>query len=152
MLAFVLGGGRPRSSLIVDPCDVLFESGCSLRIIERGDRRADFAARPAKETRCGWPPLQPERVDFIGHGKYGRLVFRIAGDGKTHEEQEPFANSAGPPILRTELLHLISCHLGDGLWFAAPRRNSGASFMHGAGLDPKAVAFQHGAKRSAGGR
>src|SRR5262249_29786107 len=24
--------------------------------------------------------------------------------------------------------------------------------MHGAGLDPKAVAFQHGAKRSAGGR
>ena len=128
MLAFVLGGGRPRSSLkidcslkgspqswIVDPCDVLFENGYSLRIVKRGDRRADFIARPAKKTRCGWPPLVPECVDFIGHGKRSRLVLRIAGDGKTQEEQEPFANSAGPPILRTELLHLISCHLGDRL-------------------------------------
>jgi len=65
MLAFVLGGGRPRSSLkvdrsckgspqswIVDPCDVLFENGYSLRIIERDDHLADFIARPAKETRA----------------------------------------------------------------------------------------------------
>src|SRR5262249_61365825 len=99
MLAFVLGGGRPRSSLkvdcslkgspqsrIVDPCDVLFERGCSLRIIERGDRRADFAARAAKETRCGWPPPQPERADFIGHGKDGRLACRRAADWTTHED------------------------------------------------------------------
>src|SRR5262249_1417995 len=118
MLPFVLAGARTGSSLkvgwrlkgspqswIVDPCDVLFESGCSLRIIERDDRRADFTARPAKETRCRWTPLVPERVDFIGDGKCSRLVFRIAGDGKTQEEQEPSANSAGPPILRTELLH-----------------------------------------------
>jgi hypothetical protein len=31
------------------------------------------------------------------------------------EKQQPFANSAGPPILRTEMLHLISRHLGDRL-------------------------------------
>src|SRR5262245_63024296 len=165
MLAFVLGSGRPRSSLkvdcsvkgsaqswIVDACDVLFENGYSPRILERDDRRADFAACAAKETRRRWPPLQLERVDFIGYGKCSRLAFGIAGDGKTQEEQEPFADSAGPPILRTELLHLVSCHLGDRLYFAAPRRNGGASFMHGAGLDPKAAAFQHGAKRSTGGR
>src|SRR5262249_29129139 len=118
MLAFVLGGGRTRSSLkvdcslkgspqswIVDPCDVLFESGCSLRIIERDDRRADFTARPAKETRCRWTPLVPERVDFIGDGKCSRLVFRIAGDGKTQEEQGPSAKSGGPPTLASEGLH-----------------------------------------------
>src|SRR5262249_38325128 len=158
MLAFVLGSGRPRSSLkvdrslkgspqswIVDPYDVLFENGYSPRILECDDRPADFAACAAKEARRRWPPLVPDRVGFIGHGKCSRLVFGIAGDGKTQEEQEPFADSAGPPILRNELLHLISCHLGDRLYFAAPRRNGGASFMHGAGLDPKAAAFQHGA-------
>jgi hypothetical protein len=118
MLAFVLGGGRPRFSLkvdcslkgspqswIVDPCDVPFENSCAPRIIEREDHLADFTACAAKEARRRWPPLMPERVDFIGDGKCSRLVFRIAGDGKTQEEQEPFANSAGPPILRTELLH-----------------------------------------------
>ncbi len=128
MLVFVLRGGRPRSSLkvdrslkgspqswIVDPCDVLFENGYSPRILECIDRLADFTARPAKESRCRWPRLVPECVDFIGHSKCSRLVFRIAGDGKTQDEQEPFANSAGPPILRTEMLHLISCHLGDRL-------------------------------------
>src|SRR5262245_56116490 len=99
MLAFVLGSGRPRSSLKVDcsvkgspqswivaPCDVLFENGYSPRILERDDRLADFAACAAKEARRRWPPLQPERVDFIGHGKCSRLVFGIAGDGKTQEE------------------------------------------------------------------
>jgi hypothetical protein len=142
--------GAPQSR-IVDPRDVLFENSCAPRIVERGDHLADFAARPAKETRCRWTPLQPERVDFIGHGKYGRFILGIPGDGETQEEQEPFADSAGPPILRNELLHLISCHLGDRLYFAAPRRNGGASFMHGAGLDPKAATFQHGAKRSTRG-
>src|SRR5262249_8224507 len=137
MLAFVLGRGRPRSSLrvdrslkgspqswIADPCDVLFENGYSPRILECDDRLADFAACAAKEARRRWPPLVPERVDFIGHGKCSRSVFGIAGDGKTQEQQEPFADSAGPPILRNELLHLISCHLGDRLYFAAPRRNA----------------------------
>jgi hypothetical protein len=99
--------GSPQS-WIVDPCDVLFENGYSPRIIQRDDHLADFAACAAKEARRRWPPLVPECVEFIGDGKCGRLVFRIAGDGKTQEEQEPFANSAGPPILRTELLHLIS--------------------------------------------
>ena len=126
MLAFVLGGGRPRSSLkvdrslkgspqswIVDACDVLFENNYSPRILKCDDHLADFTARPAKESRCRWSPLVPECIDLIGHGKCSRLVFRIAGDGKTQEEQEPFANSAGPPILRTEMLHLISRHLGD---------------------------------------
>jgi hypothetical protein len=41
--------------------------------------------------------------------------------------------------------------LGDEALVAASRRNGGASFQH-ARLDPKAVAFQHGAKRSTGGR
>src|SRR5262249_36852801 len=77
----------------------------------------------------------------------GRLMLRIPGDGETQEKQQPFPNPAGARILRTELLHLISCNLGDRLYFAAPRRNGGASFMHGAGLDPKAAAFQHGANR-----
>jgi hypothetical protein len=45
-----------------------------------------------------------------------------------------------------------SCDLGDEALVAASRRNGGASFLHSAGLDPKAVAFQHGAKRSTGGR
>jgi len=76
----------------------------------------------------------------------------IPGDGETQEQQQPFPNPAGARIPRAELPHLISCHLGDRLYFAAPRRNGGASFMHGAGLDPKAAAFQHGAKRSTGGR
>src|SRR5262249_39928082 len=126
MLALVLDGGRPRSSLkvdrslkgspqsgIVDPCDVLFENGYSPRILECDDRFADFAACPAKEARRRWPPVVSECVDFIGHGKCSRFVFRIAGDGETQEKEQPFANSAAPPILRTELLHLISCHLGD---------------------------------------
>src|SRR5262249_37930454 len=42
--------------------------------------------------------------------------------------------------------------LGDGALVTASRRNGGTSFMHGAGLDPKAVAFQHRAKRPTGGR
>jgi len=104
--------GLPQSWM-VDPCDVPFENSCAPWIIARDDHLADFAACAAKEARRRWPPLVPECIEFIGDGKCSRLVFRIAGDGKTQEEQEPFANSAGPPILRTELLHLISCHLGD---------------------------------------
>src|SRR5262249_322173 len=42
--------------------------------------------------------------------------------------------------------------LGDSALVTASRRNGRASFMHGAGLDPKAVAFQHRAKRPTGGR
>ena len=41
--------GSPQSR-IVDPHDVPFENSCAPRIIERGDRRADFAARAAKEA------------------------------------------------------------------------------------------------------
>src|SRR5262249_31406201 len=127
-LAFVLGGGRTRSSLkvdcslegspqswIVDPCDVPFENSCAPWIIERDDHLADFAACAAKEARRRWPPPVPERVAFIGEGKRSRWVFWSARDGKTREEQEPFAIWAGPPVLRTELLHLISCHSGDRL-------------------------------------
>src|SRR5262249_36329355 len=62
------------------------------------------------------------------------------------------AISVGPPLLRTKLLHLTSRHLRHEALVAASRRDSGASLMHGAYLDPKAVAFQHGAKRSGGGR
>jgi hypothetical protein len=62
--------GAPQPG-IVDPRDVLFENSCAPRIIERGDHLADFAARPAKETRRRWPPLQPERIDFIGHEQLG---------------------------------------------------------------------------------
>jgi hypothetical protein len=91
--------GSPQSG-IVDPCDVFFENSCTPRIIERDDHLADFAARAAKEARRRWPPLVPECVDFIGYGKRSRLVLRIAGDGKTQEEQKPFANSAGTPIPR----------------------------------------------------
>jgi hypothetical protein len=93
--------GAPQSG-IVDPRDVLFENSCTPRIIERGDHLADFAARPAKETRRRWTPLQPERVDFIGHGKYGRFIFAIPGDGETQEKQQPFPNPAGARILRTK--------------------------------------------------
>ena len=129
----------------------------SLRIVARlGSSSAVIAAQTSplvrrKKLGADGRHSSPS-VDFIGHGKCSRLVFGIAGDGKTQEEQEPFADSASPPILRNELLHLTSCHLGDRLYFVAPRRNGGASFMHGAGLDPKAAAFQHGAKRSTGGR
>jgi hypothetical protein len=52
--------GSPQSG-IVDSRDVLFENSRAPRIIERGDHLADFAARPAKETRCRWTPLQPAR-------------------------------------------------------------------------------------------
>jgi hypothetical protein len=165
ILAFVLADGRLRLSLeadyslkgspqsrIVDPCDVAFENRCSLRIIARGDCLADFTACPAKETRRRWPPLLAECVDLVGHGKYGRLVLWIAGDGKTQEQQELFANSAGPPILRTELSHLTSCHFGDCLHFGALRRNGGAVFTHRARLDHQAVLFQHGTELSIGRR
>jgi hypothetical protein len=148
ILTFVLAGGWPRFSLkvdrspkgspqpwIVDPCDVLFENGCARRIIERGDPMADFAACAAKEARRRWPPSLSERVDFIGHGKYGRLILRIVGDGETQHEQQPFSNSTGPPILRTELLHLTSRYLGDRVHFCALRRNGGAMFTHHTGFD-----------------
>jgi hypothetical protein len=74
--------GAPQSG-IVDPSDVLFENSCAPWIIERGDHLAGFAARPAKEARRRWPPLQPKRVDFIGHGKYGRFILGVPGDGET---------------------------------------------------------------------
>jgi len=125
----------PQSG-IVDPRDVLFENSCAPRIIERGDHLADFAARPAKKTRRRWTPPQPGRVDFIGHGKYGRFILGIPGDGETQEKQQPFPNPAGARILRTELLHLISCYLGDRLQLGALRRNGAADEHHGLSLAP----------------
>src|SRR5260370_5578472 len=64
----------------------------------------------------------------------------------------PLVASRQQPLLRTELLRLTSRHLGDEALVVASRRDGGALFMYGACLDPKAVAFQHGAKRSSGGR
>jgi hypothetical protein len=89
--------GFPQSR-VVDTGNVVFENSCSLRMIERGDRAAYFAARPAKETWRRWPPMEPERVHFIGHGECGRLILPIPGDGEAQKEQQPFPNSTGPPI------------------------------------------------------
>jgi hypothetical protein len=137
----------PQSG-IVDPRDVPFENSCAPRIVERGDHLADFAARPAKETRCRWTPLQPERVDLIGHGNYGRFILVVAGDGETQEKQQPFPDPTGARILRTELLHLTSCHSGDRLQLGALRRNGRAVFTHCARLDHEAMLLQHGAELS----
>src|SRR5262249_60625604 len=86
----------PQSG-IVDPRDVLFENSCAPRISDRGDHLADFAARPAKETRRRWPPPQPERVDFVGHGKYGRFMLGIPGDGETQGNSHSPARASCEP-------------------------------------------------------
>jgi hypothetical protein len=87
-------------------------------------------------------------AECVGHGQCGRFVLGIAGDGKTQEEQEPFANSAVLPIPGTELLHLSSRHFGDRLHVRSLRRNGGAMFTHRPRLDRHAVLFQNGAELS----
>jgi len=103
--------GSPQS-WIVDAGEVLLENGCPVRIGGRAHRLADFVGCPAKETWRRRPPTPPERGDFIGHRRCGHLVLCIAGDGETQEQQQPFADSRSPPILRTELLHVSQATLG----------------------------------------
>lgn len=91
-------------SRLVNPCNKPFENGRSFRVIGRDERLADFSACPAKEAWRRWPPVQPERVDFIGHCQCSRFVRRIPGNGETQKEQQPVPNPSGPPILGTRRL------------------------------------------------
>jgi hypothetical protein len=94
--------GAPQAN-IVDTRDMAVEYRGPPGIIARDDGLADFGARPAKETwRRGSPP-QADRVNLIGHSGCRRFVRRVVGNGEPQQEQQPFLNSTGAPVLGPDL-------------------------------------------------
>jgi hypothetical protein len=94
--------GAPQAN-IVDTRDMAVEYRGPPGIIARDDGLADFGARPAKETWRRGSPVQPERVHLIGHGERSRFIPRVVGNGEPQQEQQPFPNSTGSPVLRPDL-------------------------------------------------
>src|SRR5262245_13272085 len=81
-----------------------FENRGAPGIVAGDDRLTEFGARPAKETWRRWPPPQPDRVDFVGHGERRQFIRRIVGNGEPQQEQQPLSNSSSAPVMRPDLV------------------------------------------------
>src|SRR5262245_12870607 len=142
---------------IVDTCDMAVEYRGPPGIIARDDCLADLGARPAKETWRRRPPPQPDRVNLIGHGGCRRFDRRVDGNGEPQQKQQPFPNSTGAPVLRSDLP--VRCETGAifGLIFGFGRAPSadwtvlrstvGRRRKIGVATQPQAVTCRRGHRR-----
>jgi len=151
--AAVCAAKRPIQKLLMDQPKFVWR-------LERASRATSDRGRAYSALRAGTCPLdlplwsarhraqrrspsQPRRRERVLHTR-GVETFHIVHD-RSREGSIQYAR-------RRQQTWDTSRDLGDGALVTASRRNGGTSFMHGAGLDPKAVAFQHRAKRPTGGR
>src|SRR5262245_63559780 len=143
--AAVCAAKRPIQKLLMDQPKLVWrlerasratlDRGRAYSALRAGTCALDLPLWSARHRPQRRSPSQPRRRERVLHARSVE-TFHIAHD-RSRDGSIQY-------VRRRQQTWDTSRDLGDSALVTASRRNGGASFMHGAGLDPKAVAFQHG--------